>query len=64
VGKIRRGNYVFITSIGDHRPRHVHIYKDARLALKWDLESDRPMVGRPTARLIALIKALKVEGVL
>lgn len=64
MGKIRRGNYVFTTSIGDHRPRQVHVYKDSRLVVKWDLESNRPMSGRPTARIVALIQALQAEGAL
>lgn len=62
VGKIRRGNYIFRTSIGDHRPRHVHVYKESKLVLKWDLETDRPMKGRPNTRLLAFIDQLKREG--
>lgn len=62
MGKIRRGKYVFRTSIGDHRPRHVHVYKDSELVLKWDLESDEPMKGTPTARVLSLIRELKSEG--
>ena len=37
-GKIRRGGYVFFTWKGDHPPRHVHVYRDGRLIVKWDLE--------------------------
>jgi hypothetical protein len=64
VGKIRRGNYVFIACKGDHGPRHVHVYKDSKLVVKWDLEADVAMKGRPTARVLALIDALKNEGAL
>lgn len=35
MGKIRRGNYVFISWIGDHG-NHVHVFKDRRLVVKWD----------------------------
>lgn len=62
MGKIRRGNYIFRTSIGDHRPRDVHVYKDSELVLKWDLESDEAMKGTPTARLVSLIRKLRAEG--
>jgi hypothetical protein len=62
VGKIRRGNYIFRTSIGDHRPRHVHVYKESKLVLKWDLETDTPMRGRANTRLLALIHQLTREG--
>lgn len=64
MAKIRRGNYVFLTWKGDHGPRHVHVYRDARLVLKWDLDANVPMKGKPSARLLALIEALKSEGVL
>lgn len=64
MGKIRRGNYVFIAWKGDHGPRHVHVYKDAKLVVKWDLEAHLAMKGRPTARVLALIGELKNEGLL
>ncbi len=64
MGKIRRGGYVFITWKGDHGPRHVHVYRDGSLVLKWDLENRTAMAGRPTRRLAALIRQLQREGVL
>ena len=64
MGKIRRGGYVFITWKGDHGPRHVHVYRDGSLVLKWDLENRTAMTGRPTRRLTALIRQLQREGVL
>jgi hypothetical protein len=64
MGKIRRGGYVFITWKGDHGPRHVHVYRNGALVLKWDLESELAMKGRPTRRLRALIRQLQREGVL
>jgi len=38
VSKIRRGGYVFVTWVGDHPPRHVHVYRDGELVAKWDLD--------------------------
>jgi len=64
VPKFRRGNYVFLAWKGDHSPRHVHVYRDSRLVLKWDLENGRAMKGRPTARLLELIRELEQEGLL
>jgi hypothetical protein len=64
VSKIRRENYVFLAWIGDHSPRHVHVYRRGRLVLKWNLDASVPMKGRPTARLVKLIEALTREGVL
>jgi hypothetical protein len=64
MGKVRRGGYVFITSKSDHAPRHVHIYRDGELVVKWDLESQRPMRGGVTRRLLRLIGELEQEGLL
>jgi hypothetical protein len=64
VGKIRRGNFVFITWKGDHPPRHVHVYKDGKLLLKWNLDDRLPMKGKATARILELIEQLVKEGVL
>jgi len=45
VGKHRRGGYVFITWKGDHPPRHVHVYRDGKLIVKWDLDNQKAMKG-------------------
>ena len=62
MSKIRRGGYIFITWIGDHAPRHVHVYKDRKLLLKWDLENNLPMKGTPLAVVLRLIDELRREG--
>jgi len=36
VPKIRCGGYIFFTWKGDHAPRHVHVYRDEKLVVKWD----------------------------
>jgi hypothetical protein len=64
MGKIRRGNYLFVTWKGDHGPRHVHVYRDARLIVKWDLENGKPMKGHASARVIELIQELQAEELL
>ena len=64
MGKIRRGGYVFVTWIGDHSPYHVHVYRDRRFVLKWDLENGAAMRGEPTARILELIEQLRKEGLL
>lgn len=64
MGKIRRGGFVFVTWKGDHSPRHVHVYRDGRLVLKWDLEHHVPMKGRPTGRILRLISELTEEEML
>jgi len=62
MGKIRRGGFVFVTWKGGHSPRHVHVYRDGKLALKWDLEYQRVMKGRATRRILSLIRELEDEG--
>ena len=61
---MRRGGYVFITRVSDHPPRHVHVLRDGRLVLKWNLDRHRRMAGVPTAMLVALIRELESEGLL
>jgi hypothetical protein len=61
MAKIRRGGYVFITWKGDHDPRHVHVFKDGREVLKWDLENSVVMVGKVSPRLRKLIDQLVKE---
>jgi hypothetical protein len=62
MSKIRRGGYIFVTWIGDHPPRHVHVYKDGKFVVKWDLENRVAMKGRATSRILKLIAELEQEG--
>ena len=64
MGKIRRGNYVFLFYVGDHAPRHVHVYRKGKLVVKWDLENRRAMKGRATTRILELIAELEAEDLL
>jgi len=64
VGKVRRWNYVFLTWKGDHSPRHVHVYRDGKLVVKWNLEDSVTMKGYLTARVLQLIAELEKEGTL
>ena len=62
MGKVRRGGYVFITWKGDHTPRHVHVYRDGRFVVKWDLENRKTMKGAAPRSVVALIEALESEA--
>ncbi|OGQ51203.1 MAG: hypothetical protein A3I10_01855 [Deltaproteobacteria bacterium RIFCSPLOWO2_02_FULL_57_26] len=64
MGKLRRGGYVFVTWKGDHPPRHIHIYRDGKLVVKWDLDNKNPMKGKATRRVRELIEELESEGLL
>jgi hypothetical protein len=62
VPKIRRGGFIFIARRSDHPPRHVHVYRNGRLIVKWDLENRIPMKGEASAKILELIRQLEAEG--
>jgi len=53
-----------LTWIGDHSPRHVHVYRKSRLVVKWDLENRQAMEGKASRGLLQIIEELESEGVL
>ena len=64
MARVRRGGYIFLTWVGDHSPRHVHVYRDGKLIVKWDLENRMPMMGEANRRILNLIAELESEGLL
>jgi len=64
MGKVRRSGYILEWFIGDHVPRHVHVY-DSRHRLIGRLDIDR-LAGvegwTPDRKLIKVIEDLKREG--
>ena len=64
MSKIRRDGFVFLLWVGDHGPKHVHVYRDGRLVVKWDLDNDKAMAGQATRRVLRLIYELRSEGLL
>jgi hypothetical protein len=62
VPKIRLGGYIFIARRSDHPPRHVHVYRNGRLIVKWDLENKKSMKGKASARVLELLEQLEAEG--
>jgi hypothetical protein len=63
MGRIRRGGYILEWFIGDHVPRHVHVY-DSKHRFIGRLDLDR-MVGlggwMPDRKLLQLIQELRKE---
>jgi hypothetical protein len=43
MGKKKYRNHLFVDCVGDHAPRHVHIFKDKKLVGKWDIENQQMM---------------------
>jgi hypothetical protein len=64
MSKLRRGGFVFLSWVGDHGPKHVHVYRDGCLVVKWDLDNDKAMAGQATRRVLSLIRELQSEGLL
>jgi hypothetical protein len=62
MSKVRRGGFVFVSWTGDHDPRHVHVYRDRKLVVKWDLERGQAMKGRATRQILRYIEELEREG--
>ena len=62
--RVRLGGYVFVAWKGDHTPRHVHVYRDGKLVLKWNLEDRLPMKGTASRRVLRLIEKLEAERLL
>ena len=60
--KISRGGFIFLAWKGDHSPRHVHVYRDGTLVVKWDLDNWQPMKGNASARIRRLLGELVREG--
>ena len=49
---------------GRSPPRHVHVYRDGKLLIKWDLDNKKAMKGRAMRRIVDLIEKLESEGIL
>ena len=64
MGKVRRGGYMFIWWIGDHRPRHVHVFdKNEKLITRVNLETMTPMdTAQVSGKVLELIRELIAEG--
>jgi hypothetical protein len=64
MGKLRRGGYIFVWWKSDHPPRHVHVYRDGKLVVKWDLDNAKAMKGHASKRVLDLIEMLAAEELL
>lgn len=62
MGKVRRGGFIFLTWKGDHSPRHVHVYKDGKFLVKWDLENGLAMKGKASSKILRIIHELEADG--
>lgn len=62
MGRLRRGGYLIEWWIGDHEPKHVHIYKDGRLVAKVQVPSLLILTGSLNKRLKKILQELIEEN--
>jgi hypothetical protein len=64
MGRVRRRGYIIEWFIGDHAPRHVHVYDSkGRFLGRLNLETSAGLEDwSPPHTLLELINSLKAEG--
>jgi hypothetical protein len=62
MGRIGRGGYLIDWWIGDHEPKHVHVYNDGRLVAKVVVPSLLVLTGQVDRRLRKILEELIEEG--
>lgn len=64
MGRVRRGGYVIEWWMGDHLPKHVHVYKNGREIAKVEVPGLLILKGRVDGRLKEILKKLIDEGLI
>jgi hypothetical protein len=64
MGRIRRGGYLIEWWIGDHYPKHVHIYKDGQEVAKVRVPELLVLSGRLNKRLRKILAGLVKEKII
>jgi len=63
MGRLRRGNYIFVWYLSDHPPPHVHIYEKGREIAKYNLRDLCLIKGTVSKKLERILEELLKEGV-
>lgn len=63
MGKIRRGGFIFVWWLGDHNPKHVHVYSNKNVFLgRVIISTGKPMdAWIPDKTVIRIIHELQKE---
>jgi len=64
MGRIRRGGYLIEWWIGDHWPKHVHVFKDGKEIAKVRIPEMLVLSGKINGRIRKIIAELLKEGLL
>lgn len=62
MGRIRHGGYLIDWWIGDHEPKHVHVYRDGRLVAKVEVPGLLVLTGTMNRRVRKTLEELIREG--
>ena len=58
MGRRKRGGFIFETYSGDHRPYHVHIYRDDEFVGRFDIENQIPMDEDLSSQVLQYLEEL------
>jgi len=58
MGRIKRGGYLIEWWIGDHNPKHVHVYRDGKLIAKIEVPSLLILTGTMNKKLKKILAEL------
>lgn len=61
MGREKRGGYIIEWWIGDHEPKHVHVFKDGREIAKVVIPSMRLLSGKMNKKIKKIIEELLKE---
>ena len=61
MGRIRRGGYLIDCWIGDHTPKHVHVYRNGMLVAKVEIPGLLVLSGTMNSRLRRILEQLIKE---
>lgn len=62
MGRVRRGGYVIDWWIGDHTPRHVHVYRNGMQVAKVEMPGMMVLAGTLRRPLRRILEQLVKEG--
>lgn len=61
MGRLKRGGYIIEWWMGDHYPKHVHIFKDGREIAKVQVPGMIVLTGKLTKKIRQLLAKLVKE---
>ncbi len=62
MGREKRGGYLIEWWIGDHLPKHVHVYKNGKEMVKVELPGFTVLIGKLNKKLKKILMELIKEG--